>query len=150
MTSNALEEIQNDIKAAMKAHEQEKLTVLRTLLAQIKDATINAGRDPEEADVASCVAKAIKQRLDSIDQFAQGGRDDLAQKEAFEIKVLKKYQPQQMEEAEIEQLVRRCIAESGASGKKDMGKVMQALMPQTKGRADGKLVSRIVNALLSA
>lgn len=150
MTSKAFQEIQADIKNAMKAHEQDRLTALRTLLAQIKDITINAGREPEDTDVATVVAKSIKQRRDSIDQFTKGGRLDLARKEEFEIEVLKKYQPQQMDQAEIETIVRQCMAETGASGKKDMGKLMQALMPQVKGRADGKLVNQVVNALLGA
>lgn len=150
MTSKLFETLQNDIKATMKAREQDKLTTLRTLMAQIKDATINAGRDPEDADVAAAVAKAIKQRQDAIDQFTRGGREDLAQHEAFEIDVLKHYQPRQLPEEEIRALVDRCVTETGATGKKDMGKVMQALMPQIQGQADGKLVSRLVAARLDA
>ena len=150
MASQAFQQLQDDIKTAMKAHEQDRLTALRTLLAQIKDVTINAGREPEDTDVASAVARAIKQRQDSISQFTSGGRPDLAQKEAFEIDVFKKYQPQQMEPAEIEALVRRCMQETGAAGKKDMGSLMKVLMPLVKGRADGKLVNQIVNTLLGA
>ena len=150
MSSKAFTDLQEDIKLAMKAKETDKLTALRTLLAQVKDATINAGKEPTDTDVATVVAKAIKQRRDSIAQFRQGGREDLAQKEEQEIAVFQKYQPQQLDQAAIEELVRKCIADTGAAGKKDMGKVMQALMPHVKGRADGKLVNQIVNTMLGS
>jgi uncharacterized protein len=148
MTTPLLETLQADIKAMMKAHDQEKLVALRTLHAQIKDATVNAGREADDDGVATVVAKAIKQRLDAVEQYRAAGRGDLADKEQREIDLFRKYQPQQMEAAALEALVRQCIAASGASGKKDMGKVMQALMPQVKGRADGKLVNQIVQAQL--
>ena len=148
MSSKIFADLQEDIKTAMKERQAEKLMALRTLLAQIKDATINAGREPTDADVAAVVAKALKQRQDSIEQYRQGGRADLVQKEENEVAAIKKYQPQQMDQAAIEELVRKCISETGAAGKKDMGKLMQALMPLVKGRADGKLVNQIVSALL--
>jgi uncharacterized protein len=143
-----LDALQADIKDAMKARDQDKLTALRTLHAQIKDATVNAGREAADADVAAVVAKAIKQRQDAAQQFQDAGRSDLADKERREIELFRKYQPQQLDAAAIEALVRACIAATGASGKKDMGKVMQALMPQVKGCADGKLVNQIVQAQL--
>ena len=144
MASPLLEALQADIKTMMKAHEQDKLTALRVLLGQIKDVTTNAGKEATDADVAAVVAKAIKQRSDATEQFRQGGREDLAAKEEMEIALYRKYQPQQLDRPAIENLVRQAIAESGATGKKDMGKVMQALMPKVKGAADGKLVSQIV------
>jgi len=148
MPSKILEDIQTDIKAMMKARENEKLTALRTVLAQIKDATVNAGKEATDGDVAVIIAKAIKQRLDSVEQFTQGGRMDLAEKEQREVELLRKYQPQQLDQAAIEEIARKCIAEVGAASKKDMGKVMQVLMPQVKGRADGKLVNQVVSGLL--
>ena len=137
-----------DIKTAMKAQEPDKLTALRMLNAQIKDATVNAGKDPTDEVVATMVAKAIKQRQDSVEQFKAAGRNDLAVKEQREIELFRAYQPQQLDAAEIEALVRKVIAETGAAGKKDLGKVMQALMPQVKGKSDGKLVNQIVMAQL--
>ncbi|HEY8240900.1 MAG TPA: GatB/YqeY domain-containing protein, partial [Kiritimatiellia bacterium] len=128
----------------------DHLTALRTLHAQIKDATVNVGREPTDADVATVVAKAIKQRQDAIVQFRQGGREDLAIKDQKEIDAYRKYQPEQLEAPAIEALVKKAIAESGAAGRKDMGKVMAALMPQVKGRADGKLVNQIVQGQLPA
>jgi len=94
------------------------------------------------------VAKAIKQRRDSVAQYRQGEREDLAGKEEREIELLSVYQPKQLEEAEIEDLVGKAIAECGAAGKQDMGKVMKILMPQVKGRADGKQVNQVVQRLL--
>ena len=148
MGSPMLDKLLADIKTAMKAQAPETLTALRMLNAQIKDATVNAGKDPTDEAVATIVAKAIKQRQDSVEQFKAAGRNDLADKEQREIELFRAYQPQQLGAAEIEALVRKVIAETGASGKKDLGKVMQALMPQVKGKSDGKLVNQIVMAQL--
>ena len=148
MSSKLMDDLLADIKAAMKNRENDRLTALRTLHAQIKDATVNLGKEVTDGDVATVVAKAIKQRLDAAEQFKQGARQDLADKEAMEAETFKKYQPRQLTQAEIEELVRNAIAETGAVGKKEMGKVMAVLMPQVKGRADGKLVNQIVQALL--
>lgn len=144
MGSPMLDALLADIKTAMKAQAPDTLTALRMLNAQIKDATVNAGKDPTDEAVATIVAKAIKQRQDSVEQFKAAGRNDLADKEQREIELFRAYQPQQLGAAEIEALVRKVIAETGAAGKKDLGKVMQALMPQVKGKSDGKLVNQIV------
>jgi hypothetical protein len=144
MESKLLNQLLADVKAAMKDRDNDKVTALRMLHAQIKDATVNAGFEPTDEAVAVVVGKAIKQRQDSLAQFRQGGREDLARKEEREIEWFKNYQPQQLDEAAISQLVREAIAETGAAGKQDMGKVMKALMPRIKGRADGKLVNQIV------
>ena len=139
-----LDELLADIKVAMKARESDKVTTLRMLHAQIKDAGTNAGKEETDELVIGIVVKAIKQRQDSVEQFRQGERDDLADKEAAEIELLKKYQPEQIGEDEIIELVKKAIEESGAESKQDMGKVMKVLMPQVKGKADGKLVNQIV------
>ena len=148
MASKLLETLQADIKTAMKDRDQGKLVALRTLHAQIKDATVNAGKEATDAEIAVVVAKALKQRQDSVEQFKQGGRADLVEKETKEIEAIRKYQPQQLTPAEIEDLAKTCIAEAGAASKKDMGKVMGLLMPQVKGRADGKLINQVVSGLL--
>ena len=148
MSSKLLDDLLADIKSAMKNRENEKLTALRTLHAQIKDATTNAGKEATDGEVAVIVAKAIKQRLDAAEQYKQGARQDLVDRELAEAELFKKYQPQQLGQAEIEELVRKAIAETGAAGKKELGKVMAVLMPQVKGRADGKLVNQIVQGLL--
>ncbi len=148
MASAVMDQLLADIKEAMKAQAGEKLVALRSLHAAIKDQTVNAGVEVTEEVVAAVVAKALKQRADSIEQFAAAGRQDLVEKEQAEVDIYRKYQAKQMDRAEIEVLVRQCIAESGASGKKEMGKVMALLMPKVKGRADGKLVNQVVLALL--
>ena len=150
MGSPQLDALLADIKTAMKSQAAETLSALRMLHSQVKDATVNAGKDPTDEAVASIVAKAIKQRQDSVEQFRAAGRHDLADKEQKEIELFRKYQPQQFGAAEIEALVKGIIAETGATGKKDLGKVMQSLMPKVKGRSDGKLVNQIVQSLLGA
>jgi len=148
MASSIYERLQADIKEAMKARAADQVTALRTLMAQIKDATVNAGKDVADAEVAAVISKAIKQRQDSVEQFRAGGREDLASREQAEIDLFRKYMPKQLSEAEIEDLARKAMAESGATGKADLGKVMKVLMPQVKGKADGKLVNTVVGRLL--
>ena len=148
MASEFMDQLMADIKTAMKAQESETLVALRTLHAAIKDQTVNAGVEVTDEVVAAVVAKAIKQRTDAIEQFASAGRQDLVDKEQKQVDLYRKYQARQLDRAEIEALVRQCIAESGAASKKEMGKVMQLLMPKVKGCADGKLVNQVVLALL--
>ncbi|MEI6563716.1 MAG: GatB/YqeY domain-containing protein [bacterium] len=148
MGSPLLEALLADIKTAMKSQNPELLSALRMLHAQVKDATVNIGKEPTDEAIATIVAKAIKQRQDSVEQYRTAARQDLADKEQREIEWFRKYQPQQLGQAEIEALVKTIITEAGASGKKDLGKVMQALMPKVKGRSDGKLVNQIVLAQL--
>ena len=148
MASIVMDQLLADIKEAMKAQAGETVMALRTLHAAIKDQTVNAGVEITDEAVTAVVAKALKQRADSIGQFAAAGRQDLVVKEQFQADLYRKYQPKQLDRAEIEVLVRQCIAESGAAGKKEMGKVMQLLMPKVKGCADGKLVNQIVLSLL--
>ena len=150
MATSVLDTLLADIKIAMKAQHQDMLSALRMLHAQIKDATVNAGKEPTDEAIASIVAKAIKQRQDSVEQYGAAGRADLVDKEQREIELFRKYQPQQLDQATIEALVRKIVSETGASGKKDLGKVMQALMPQVKGRSDGRLVNQIVLAQLGS
>ena len=148
MSSALLDRLLADIKQAMRDRQQDKLTALRMLHAQVKDATTNAGKDPTDEDVITIVARSIKQRQDAVQQFRQGGRDDLAAKEQVEIDLFRAYQPEQLSAEAVTELARKAIAESGAAGKADQGKVMKLLMPQVKGKADGKLVSQIVGSLL--
>jgi len=148
MASAILDRILADIKEAMKAKASDTLMALRTLHAAIKDQTVNAGVEATDETVGAVIAKALKQRADSVEQYAAAGRTDLVEKEQKEIDLFRVYQPRQMDRAEIEVVVRECIAESGATSKKEMGKVMQVLMPKVKGRADGKLVNQVVLSLL--
>jgi len=148
MASELMDQLLADIKTAMKAQEPETVVALRTLNAAIKDQTVNVGVEVTDEAVAAVVSKAIKQRTDAIEQFKAAGRQDLADKEQAQIDLYRKYQPKQLDRAEIEVLVRQCIAESGAANKKEMGKVMKLLLPKVKGCADGKLVNQVVLSLL--
>jgi len=149
MSQKLFDQIMADIKTAMKAGEKDKLIALRMLHSAIKDQTVNAGKEITEEVVIAVVNKAIKQRIDSFEQFTEAGRDDLAVKEKAELEWLKTYQPAQMDQAAVEAVVKECIAESGAESKRDMGKVMKLLMPKVKGKADGKLVNHVVMSLLN-
>jgi uncharacterized protein YqeY len=143
------EHVMNDIKTAMKAGEKDRLLTLRSLHAQIKDATVNAGKDMTDDAVLAVIARQLKQRADASTQFRQAGRLDLADREDAETAILRAYQPAQLSEAEVEALVVEAIAATGAVSKKEMGKVMGALLPRVKGRADGSLINRLVSAKLA-
>lgn len=149
MASVVMDQLMADIKEAMITKNSEALLALRTLHAAIKDQTVNAGVEVTDEIVTSVVGKAIKQRLDAIEQFTTANRQDLIDTEQKQIDLYRKYQPKQLDRAEIEVFVRECIAESGATTKKEMGKVMALLMPKVKGRSDGKLVNQVVQSLLA-
>ena len=143
--------LQEDIKEAMKAHESEKLLALRTLNADIKKIHIDAGRrEATDDDVVSAVTKAIKQRDDAATQMDAGGRPELAAVERSQAELFKAYQPAQLSAQELEAIVKAAIASTGAASAKDKGKVLGAVMPQGKGRADGKAVQTLVSSLLPA
>jgi len=142
------EQLINDIKTAMKSGEKERLVTLRSLHAQIKDATVNAGKDMTDDAVITVIAKQLKQRADASAQFRQANRADLADQEDREMAILRAYQPAQLSEAEIEAFVVEAIQTTGAATKKEMGKVMAELMPKVKGKADGALVNKIVASKL--
>lgn len=139
-----------DMKAAMKAGETGKLrlSVIRMVRAALKNAEIDRRHALAEDEVLEILAKEIKQRRDAIIEFAKGTRQDLIQLYEAEIAVLTEYLPQQMSADEIRKLVSEAIAKTGAAGPKDMGKVMGALVPQTRGRADGRLVNQLVKEML--
>jgi len=142
------EQIDADIKAAMKSGAKEKVSALRMLSAALKNRQIEKRAPLLDSEVLDTVRALIKQRKDSIEQFAKGGRQDLVDKETAEVVVLEVYLPQQLGREEVEKLVREAIAQTGAQGAKDMGKVMKALVPLLAGRADNKLVSELVKSSL--
>ncbi len=142
------EKIDTDTKDALKSGAKDKLSTLRMLNAALKNKQIDKRRVLTEEEVSETVRSLIKQRKDSIEQFAKGGRQDLVDKETAEVAVLEVYLPQQLSRAELEVMVRDAVAQTGAQGARDMGKVMKALIPMVGGRADGKLISELVkNAL---
>jgi uncharacterized protein len=142
------EQIDSDIKGAMKSGAKDKVSALRMLSAALKNKQIDKRSPLTDGEVVDTVRSLIKQRKDSIEQFGKGGRQDLVDKEAAEVAVLEVYLPQQMAREEIETIVREVIAQTGAQGAKDMGKVMKALVPVLAGRADNKLVSDLVKSSL--
>ncbi len=137
-----------DMKAAMKARDMGAVNTIRGVIAKVKDLTVNAGKEITDDAVMGVLAKAVKQRDESIAQFEAAGRAELAASEKTERDLLKKYLPAQLSEEEVAAAVKAVIAELGAVSKKDMGRVMKETMARLKGQADGKLVSKLVGAAL--
>jgi uncharacterized protein YqeY len=142
------EKVNEDMKAAMKAREGEKLAALRLLLAAVKQREVDERITLDDAQLVSVVEKMIKQRKDSISQYEKAARQDLADKEKYEISVLEGYLPQQMSQAEVEAAIAEAIASTGAKSAADMGKVMGVLKPRLAGRADVGKVSGLVKSKL--
>jgi uncharacterized protein YqeY len=142
------ETIDADIKDAMKAGAKDKVSALRMLVAALKNKQIDKRRPLTDDEVVETVRSLIKQRKDSIEQFAKGGRQDLVDKETAEVSVLEVYLPRQLAREEVEKLIQEVLGQTGAQGSKDMGKVMKALVPLLAGRADNKLVSELVKHAL--
>ncbi|HWQ37482.1 MAG TPA: GatB/YqeY domain-containing protein [Burkholderiales bacterium] len=143
------EQINDDMKSALRAKQVQRLSALRLLLAAIKQREIDERRQLSDAEVVAVIDKMIKQRRESIAQYESGDRPDLAQAERFEITVLQGYMPQPMSEAEIEAAVVEAVRSTGAQTLGDMGKVMALLKPQLTGRADMGKVSALVKARLA-
>ena len=140
--------ILDDTKAAMKARDKERVAALRMVNAEIKRVEVDERRELGDDDVLTVLTRMIKQRRDALEQFEQAGRDDLAGKERFEIEVIEQFMPQAMSEADIDALVEKVVAETGAQSMKDMGRVMGAVKAAITGRADMAVVSRLVKARL--
>lgn len=142
------DKLMEDMKTAMKARDMSQVNTIRGIIAKIKDLTVNAGKDMTDDVAMAVIAKGVKQREESIEQFVAAGRAELAEGEKAEMEVLKKYLPKQLPEEEVAAVVKAVIADTGATSKKDMGKVMKEVMARVKGQADGKLVSKLVGAAL--
>jgi uncharacterized protein YqeY len=143
------ERINDDMKAAMRAKDSARLSAIRLLLAAVKQKEVDERIDADDAQVLAIVDKQIKQRRDSIEQFAKAGRDDLADREKFELGVLSAYLPEQAGDAEIDAQIDAAIAQAGAAGPQAMGKVMGVLKGKLAGRADMAVVSARVRARLA-
>jgi uncharacterized protein YqeY len=141
--------INDDVKAAMRAGDAGRRDALRLLLAAVKQREVDERRELTDADVVSVIDRMTKQRRESIAQFEKGGRQDLAQKERFELGLLQGYMPQALSDAEIATAVAEAISATGAQAPADMGKVMGALKAKLAGRADMGKVSALVKAKLS-
>lgn len=141
--------LSEEIKLTMKAGEKEKTETYRTLRAQIKDARIKKCEDLDESEEEQVLMTAAKRRKESIEMFKKGNRDDLVGKEQFQLELIQKYLPEQISEEDVEKIVNETIASLNVSNMSDMGRVMGALMPKVKGKADGKIVQTKVKEALS-
>lgn len=141
--------IYNDLTVALKARDTEKAGVLRMLLASMKNVEIdNRGKEMTDADYLAIVKKEVKKRKDSIEAFQSAGRDDLVKKESSEVALLSAYLPEELSDDEVKKALQEIIAQSGATGAKDMGKVMGHAMQKLKGKADGSRVKTLLQELL--
>ncbi len=144
-----LAKIQEDVKAAMRSKDKERLQTLRLITAAVKQKEVDERIELDDAGLLAVLEKMLKQRKDSIEQFDKAGRDDLSSKEKAEVLVIQEYMPEQMSEAEVAAIVDAAVASTGAESMKDMGKVMGQVKPQVAGKADMGLVSKLVKAKLS-
>jgi uncharacterized protein YqeY len=142
------EKVRADMTEAMKAQEKERLSTLRMLQSSLKNEQINVGHELSDEEAMSVIRKAVKQRQDSIEQYTNAGRAELAEKERSEMELLKTYLPAELSAEELESGLREIIASTGAQSKKDLGKVMKEATARFKGRVDGKKVQEAVARLL--
>ena len=145
-----LDQLQEELKIAMKAGEKAKMMGLRNIIGKIKATQIDKGETLTDEESLKILKTAAKQLKESLDQYRKGGRDDLAEKEAFELTLLEKYLPEQLSEEHIRQTVKNIVKNTGSGSMQDMGKVMGATMQELAGSADGKIVQKIVQEELSS
>lgn len=144
-----LERLENEFKEALKARDESKVSILRMLKASIKNRQIEKRASLSDDEIYDILNSFIKRGRESIEQFSKAGREDLAEKEREEIRIIQSYLPEQLSEDGVRRLVEEIIEETGAKGMGDIGKVMKAIMPRVKGRADGRLVNDIVREVLN-
>ena len=142
--------LQEELKAAMKAKDKATLTGLRNIIGKLKAQRIDKGEDLTKEEYIQILQSSAKQLKDSLEQYEKGGRDDLAEVEAFELKLIEKYLPEQLSEEDVRTLVRKTIKSTEAKSMQDMERVMGAIMKHLAGAADGKMVQRIVQAELNS
>jgi uncharacterized protein len=140
---------EEDLKAAMKKGDKRRIATLRLLLAALKNEKIQAQRALTDEEVEAVVRRAVKQRRDSIEQYARGGRDDLVQAETEELGIIEEYLPKGFSEEEIEEALRSVIQEKGLTSPKDVGLAMKEVMARHRGRVDGKRAQEIARRLLA-
>ena len=143
-----IDRLQSDMKLALKSREALRLSTLRLLLSSVSYARIEKRGELTDDEVLGVLSREAKKRRESVEAAERGGRADIAERELSELNIINEYLPKQLDEAEVEALARSIIADVGAVQLKDRGKVMGPLMSQTRGRADGKLVSQVVERLL--
>ncbi len=145
-----LSRVDADLKAALRQSDTLKLSVLRLTKSALTYKQIEKGAELSNDEALAVIASLLKQRRESVEQYLQGGRPELADKERQEMEILQSYLPAQLGQEDPDRIITEAIAESGAQGESDLGKVMKLLMPRVKGLADGKLVNARVRELLSA
>lgn len=144
-----LDQLNQDMKEAMRNKEKQRLSVIRSVKSSVQNEQINKGSELTEDEILTVLNREMKQRKESLHEFEQADREDLVDKTNAEIKILTSYMPSQLSDNELRQIVNDTIKETGAASKSDMGKVMGALMPKVKGRADGSKVKQFVQESLS-
>ncbi|MDA0977985.1 MAG: GatB/YqeY domain-containing protein [Proteobacteria bacterium] len=149
MSDSLHQRISADVKTAMKARDKDRVAALRLVMAEFKRVEVDERIDLDETRILAILDKMLKQRKDSLQQYRDAGRDDLADKEAYEIAVIEEYLPAPLSDNEITRMVSEAISEAGASGMQDMGKVMALLKPFIQGRADMGAVSAMVKSQLA-
>ena len=142
--------LQEELKTAMKAKDKATLTGLRNIIGKLKAQRIDKGEDLTDQECIQILQSSVKQLKDSIEQYEKGGRDDLARVEAFELKLIEKYLPENLSEEEIRISVQKTIKSTGAKSMQDMGRVMGSVMKNLAGAVDGKVVQKIVQEKLSS
>jgi uncharacterized protein YqeY len=143
------QQLQDDLKSAMRDQDDARKRALRMVLAAIKMREVEVRGELSDADVLAILQKEAKQRLEVLDELSQVDRPDLVATEQADLEILEEYLPQQLNREQIAELARQVVSDVGAKGQRDMGQVMRVLMPQVKGRADGQLVNQVVRELLS-
>ncbi|CAM3795261.1 GatB/YqeY domain-containing protein [Alkalicoccus chagannorensis] len=149
MSDHMINQLNEDMKQAMRAKEKERLSVIRSVKSALQNEAIQAGHDLSEEEVLTVLNREMKQRRESLQEFSRADREDLASKTQREIDLLSRYLPEQMSDEELQAVIDEAVAESGASGRADMGRVMGLVMPRVKGKADGGLVRERVQQSLS-
>jgi uncharacterized protein YqeY len=142
------ETLNSDLKTALKAGEKLRLSTIRMLLSEIRNAEIAKRGELTDEELLAVAAREARRRKEAIEEFTKGGRQDLVDKETYELSVLEAYLPEQMSDEEVRRVVSETIAEVGATSPGDLGKVMGKLMPKVKGKADGKKVNQFVREML--
>lgn len=142
------EKLQEDLKSSMRNKDTVRKSVVTLIRASIKQYEVDNRVELGDDKIIDIISKQLKQRNDALEEFAKANREDLVKETESEIEVLKEYLPQQLSEEELNEIVKSTISEVGATSMKDMGKIMAAIKPKTKGRADGKLINKLVKANL--
>ncbi|MFT8362089.1 MAG: GatB/YqeY domain-containing protein [Sporolactobacillus sp.] len=146
---NLIDRLTTDMKDAMKAREKARLSVIRMLKTALHNESIKTGNQLSDEEALAVLTRELKQRKDSLQEFENAGRQDLVDEVSNEIAIVQSYLPEQLSEDDVQSIVDETISEVGAATKADIGKVMKAIMPKVKGRADGSLINRLVRSKLN-